>query len=237
MEKKNYKENFKLEHGVKLHKEDFLELKKLLEYESLDNENSLEIKFYYYEPDIPIRLTFNIEDLNLGIENTDIEYLQIQKMISEKGSVIKSVEIVISENFTEIELAGDEKSWLDWQKDWLERFFARKESKSGRANRWIMNRLQWYSSVLAGILGGIGIAFENIIMVISALLTFILSTIITYPKLTHKLFPLNEFSLRTESIRELIEKKENIFPKWLRDGFWAVSWGVVTYLLIKYTGL
>ncbi|MBT2582601.1 DUF211 domain-containing protein [Planococcus sp. ISL-109] len=237
MKKKKYEENFKLEHGVKLYKEDLLELKKILEYDSLDYDNTLEIKFFYYKPDIPIRLSADIEDLNVGIENEDIEYLQIKKTISEKGAVIKSVDIVIGMNSTEIELTGDEESWLNWQRNLLEQFFARKESKSGRYNRWIINILHRYSSILAGILGGFGIGLENITMIIAAIIILITTAIITYSKLTHKLLPLNEFTFRTENIRELIEGKGSTFPKWITDGLATVFWGVVTYLIIKYSGM
>ena len=237
MEKENYQENFKIEHGVRIYKEDLLELKKLLEYDSIDYDNSLEIKFFYYKPDIPIRLSADIEDLNVGIENEDIEYLQIKKTISENRSPIKSLEIVISKNSTEVELDGDDKSWLKWQRDLLERFFARKKSKSGKSNRWIINRLHRFSSVLAGILVGFGIGLENITMIIGAVLTLIITAIIIYSKLTQKLFPLNEFSFRTENIRELIEGKESTLPKWLTDGLMTVFWGVVTYLIIKYSGM
>lgn len=238
MKRKAYKESFKLENGVKLYKEDFLELKKLLKYESdLENEKSLKIYFFYFKPDIPIRLSADLENINVGLENSDIDYLHIQKTITEKGSLIKSVNIVISRNSAEVDLVSDDKSWMDFERDLLERFFARRKSKLGKYNRWIINRLHWYSSILAGILGGIGIGLENKTMIIAALLTFVISAIVTYPKLTHKLFPLNEFSFSSESIRELIEKKESSFPKWLKDGATAVFWGIVTYLLIKYTGL
>lgn len=239
----NFFGEFYIDKGTEIYKEDLITLEDLLKNDvsgeygvrfSDDNFFKYEVRFLK-NGTLSICSFNSIKDVAAEYENKEIKYLDIEKRIHE-GSVMKQkITITITKRNLKVAIWTDDILKLKSLKFLIEDFFEDRESKTGKYNKFITNKIQLYSSLLAGGIGGTGFAISNYNVIIFAGLILIISGLISYPDIKHKLFPLNSISLEERSNKQK-EKENSSIKNFFKFGFNTIFWGMILYFITKFLG-
>lgn len=238
----NFFEKFHLNKGTEIYKEDLVKLEELLKDGDISGEygvNFSDDNYFKYEARyltngiLSIHSFNTIKDVTAEYENIEIESLDIEKRIYE-GSILKQrVIISITNRYLTVSIWADNIQKLKTLKLLIEDFFENRKSKTGKYNNWITEKGHWYSSLLVGSLGGIGLATSNYNFIIAAILTVIIFGVISFPDIKHKIFLLNRISLEKRS-EEREEKDSGAIANFLKFGATTIFWGIILYFITNF---